>query len=329
MIEFIFTIDYELYGSGHGNLRELVYEPTERLMEVFRRAGARFVPFVEVAELEVIESNGTDAAIDDIRRQVHRLYAEGFTPGLHLHPQWYEGRHCNGEWVLNYAEYNLCVLSPARIAEIVDKGIRYLRTLVGMAKYTPIAFRAGNRLFQPTSAAADVLVSRGVRIDSSVFKGGCRREYNLDYRRATANGYYWRFRHDAARAEPTGPLLELPIFTRQVPFWEMSSGKRLALERRSLSTSRWKKKFFRLGDLMRFRHPLKLDFCRMTRHELISALGEVIRDDERTPTEMKPIVAIGHTKELVDLDTVEHLLSYLAARNIRVSTFDDVYEKCE
>ena len=69
MINCIFTLDYEIYGNGQGSLRELVYEPAERLAEVFRKAKARFVPFVEVAELEVIEAEGTDRAIDLVRQQ--------------------------------------------------------------------------------------------------------------------------------------------------------------------------------------------------------------------------------------------------------------------
>ena len=52
MIECIFTIDYEIYGNGEGSLQELVYEPAQRLMVVFEEWDARFVNFVEVAELD-------------------------------------------------------------------------------------------------------------------------------------------------------------------------------------------------------------------------------------------------------------------------------------
>ena len=31
MIECIFTLDYEIYGNGTGALKDLVYEPAERL----------------------------------------------------------------------------------------------------------------------------------------------------------------------------------------------------------------------------------------------------------------------------------------------------------
>ena len=48
MIEFVFTIDYEIYGNGTGALSELVYEPARRLKDLFQNYNARFVAFVEV-----------------------------------------------------------------------------------------------------------------------------------------------------------------------------------------------------------------------------------------------------------------------------------------
>ena len=72
--------------------------------------------FVEVAELEMIEANGTDPAIDLVKHQIRDFYEEGFELGLHLHPQWYNARYENGKWLLDYSEYNLCTLPRERIA---------------------------------------------------------------------------------------------------------------------------------------------------------------------------------------------------------------------
>ena len=85
MIDCIFTLDYEIYGNGTGTLKDLVYEPADRLRDVFRKWGARFVNFVEVAEFEKIEACGTDSAIELVRRQVGELYREGFEVVLFLH----------------------------------------------------------------------------------------------------------------------------------------------------------------------------------------------------------------------------------------------------
>ena len=120
MIEVIFTIDYEIYGNGQGSIKELVYDPAEKLAEIFRKRNSRFVVFVEAAELEMIETLGTDPAINMVKKQIKDFYEEGFEIGLHLHPQWYNAQYRNGSWQLDYSEYNLCLLPRERIAQILD-----------------------------------------------------------------------------------------------------------------------------------------------------------------------------------------------------------------
>jgi hypothetical protein len=329
MIECVFTIDYEIYGNGEGSLRELVYEPAERLMVTFRKWGTRFVVFVEVAELEMIEAKGTDQDIALVKRQIRDFYRDGFQLGLHLHPQWYNARYDNGRWLLDYSEYNLCKLPRKRIVQIVDRSIAYLRNVLGVADFTPLSFRAGNWLFQPTRTAASVLAERGIKVDSSVFKGGLRYQHNLDYRRALRNGHFWRFMDHADIPDPEGALLELPIHTQMVPFWKMLAPKRVSLQHIGFGGSESSvKKIYRLMDFMRFWHPLKLDFSCMSINEVECMLDGIIREDRRNPASFKPIVAIGHTKDLVEFETVESFISYLGERRIKISTFTDIYHKC-
>ena len=166
MIECIFTIDYEIYGNGEGSLRQLVYEPAERLMATFRKFKACFMPFVEVAELEMIEAKGTDPGIELVKDQIRDFYSQGFELGLHLHPQWYNARYENGKWNLDYKEYNLCTLPGERIIEIIDRAVAYLRKILGVADFIPLSFRAGNWLLQPTRTVAKVLAERGIKVVS-------------------------------------------------------------------------------------------------------------------------------------------------------------------
>src|SRR5262245_54521266 len=264
MIECVITIDYELYGDGSGALRELVYEPAARLMEVFRRRNVRFVAFVEAAELERIDACGTDAAIELVTQQVRALHAEGFEVGLHLHPQWCNARYLEGQWHLDDHEYNLCTLPRERIVQIVGDALACLRRLVDDPRFTPLAFRAGNWLFQPTHTAAGVLAQYGIRIDSSVFKGGRQHQNALDYRRALRHGYYWSFSRDVNEPDPAGPWTELPIYTEMVPFWRMLTARRVGLQMRGPGRSRAApRRLHRILDFLRPRYPLKLDVCRM------------------------------------------------------------------
>ena len=70
MIECIFTLDYEIYGNGQGSLKELVYDPAEKLKAIFQKWDSHFVLFVEAAELEMIEAQGSDDAIHMVKQQI-------------------------------------------------------------------------------------------------------------------------------------------------------------------------------------------------------------------------------------------------------------------
>ncbi len=328
MIECIFTLDYELYGNGAGSLKELVYEPAERLREIFFKWNARFVNFVEVAEFNQIDAWGTDPAIDLVKRQIREFHQEGFEIGLHLHPQWSNGRYEKGKWILDYDEYNLCTLVRPRISEIVDQSLAYLRDAVGESSFTPLSFRAGNWLFQPTEIAASVLADKGIQIDSSVFKGGLQHDNGLDYRPALQNGYYWTFGQDVNEPDPMGKWIEVPIHTEMVPIWKMPTSKRLGFAGGpTMGTRGTKQKLNRALDLLRFSYPRKLDFCRMTLSELTSTLEGIVGEDRGSPDAYKPIVAIGHTKDLTDPQTVDSFLSFLRHNQIEISTFEAAHSK--
>jgi len=328
MIEVIFTLDYEIYGDGTGPLRELVHEPTERLCATFEKWNARFVNFVEVAEFEQIEAAGTDSAINSVKKQVREMHRAGYEIALHMHPQWYNARREQDRWVLDNAEYNMCVLPEDRITTMVERAVDYLRDMVHEPGFTPLSFRAGNWLFQPTRVAARELSRQGIRIDSSVFKGGLQHNHKLDYRPALKNGYYWPFSSDVNVPDSNGPWLELPIYTELVAPWKMATSKRMGMGN-SYGPSRQdlRKKVNRGLDLLRFRYPLKFDFCRMTLAEMTSTIDRVMEADRQDPDKLKPIVAIGHSKDLVDLPAVDSFLSFLADRQIAVSTFQSIESK--
>jgi hypothetical protein len=289
---------------------------------------------VEVAELATIDAHETDPAIGLVKQQIAQLHKEGFEIGLHLHPQWFNARRENGSWALDYSEYNLCTLKRERIEWIIQSSLEYLRGVLNDPGFTPTSFRAGNWLFQPTHPAAAVLAKRGFRVDSSVFKGGLQHRHNLDYRPAVKNDYYWKFQEDVNVEDPEGRLLEIPTYTSLVPFWRMLTGKRLASQQKSQGSTNkvappsLRQRVSRFRDLLRFRYPLKFDFCRMTFDELRTSLDAVIRDDQNSPAALKPMVAIGHTKDLDDWETVVKFLSYLQDKEIKVSTLEEVYDRC-
>jgi hypothetical protein len=114
-----------------------------------------------------------------------------------------------------------------------------------------------------------------------------------------------------------------------VPAWSVLTAKRVALERKAAGTGRIIRKLAsRVRELGRWRRPLKFDYCAMTADEMRTMMSEIIRVDQDDPETFRPIVGIGHTKDLIDVDAVEAVLDYLHAHGIRVSTFSDVYDQC-
>jgi len=328
MIECIFTIDYEIYGDGTGSLNDSVYQPARRLKDIFDKWDAHFVNFVEVAEFDKIRTYNSDPDIGLIEKQIRELHAAGFEIGLHLHPQWCNARYERSRWVLDFSEYNLCTLSRNRITDIIEHSLAYLRKVLDQSDFTPLSFRAGNWLFQPTKTVASVLSDHGLKVDSSVFKGGAQRNYKLDYRPAAKNGYYWSFNDEVNQPDPTGAWIEVPIFTEMVTPWKMSTKKRISfggnigMVNRSI---KWK--LNRMCDFIRLQYPRKFDFCRMTLDELISIIDRVMREDRQSPAIYRPLVAIGHTKDFNDAATVDAFLSFLRSARVPITTFQDSYPR--
>jgi hypothetical protein len=330
MIEFVFTVDYEIYGNGEGSLRDLVYLPSAELRSVFLRHNARFVVFAEAAQLEMIEAFRSDPDIGLVKEQLREFHATGFEIGLHIHSWWYGARRESGRWFLDYDSYNLCTLSEERIGEILERSISYLRTLLGEPGFIPVSFRAGHLLFQPSSPLSRKLAHQGIKIDSSLYRGGLWRQHGLDYRRCPKNEPYWRFTDDITRPEPDGALLEVPIYTHMAPIWELFTSKRVRLQQVGLSAKQSRKKVLkRFPDMVRPTYPHKFDVGQMTKHEIDKMIENTLKRDEKDPSRFQPVVVIMHTKDPIDFFGMESLLTRLESANAKVSTFSAVLDRIQ
>ena len=321
VIECVFTLDYEIYGNGKGSLRDLVLDPTRRLSELFQEFGAPFVVFAEAVEFARIEEAKSDPDTAEVRAQLRELRRFGHEIALHLHPWWANARYEDGRWCLDWSERSICTLEPDRVEAIVSGAIRYLRDSLGDPSFTPLSFRSGLWAMQPTPVIANVLARHGVRVDSSVFKGGRVHGLGLDYRPALANDGFWRFGSDVNVQDPHGTLWEFPIHTQMVPFWQMLGRKRLKLQNKMRSTGQSTPLPRRWRDFLRFRYPRKLDFCRMTFEEMREVIEIVLKERQVRRGERSLVVAIGHSKDFVDSEAIRRFLQFLQERSVRVTTF--------
>jgi hypothetical protein len=324
MIEFVFTLDYEIYGNGEGSLRTLVLEPTQRLAEIFQEFGMPIVVFAEAVEFAKMEETHSDPDTAGVRAQLRELRSAGHEIALHLHPWWANAAYEDGRWHMDWSERNIGTLEPDRVEAIVSGAIRYLREALEDPGFTPLSFRAGQWAIQPTPVIAEALARNGVRLDSSLFKGGRIHGLGLDYRPALGNDDFWRFGDDVNVADPQGKLWEIPIHTQLVPFWQMLGRKRLQLQRKTRSASYGTPLPHHWRDFLRFRYPRKLDFCRMTFEEMCGAIELVLEQRQARP-EHSPLVAIGHSKDFVDSEAVRRFLVFLQERAVAVTTFSRLF----
>ncbi len=321
MIECVFTLDYEIYGNGEGSLRDLVLDPTRQLQEVFQEFGAPFVVFAEAVEFARMEEFQSDPDTAGVRAQLRELRSAGHEIALHLHPWWANARYENGQWRLDWREQNICTLDSVRAEVIISAAISYLRDCLNDPTFTPLSFRAGSWLMQPTAVVAEVLARHGIELDSSVFKGGWANRLGLDYRPARANGGFWRFSSDVNVPDPHGSLWEIPIYAQMVPFWAMLGSKRLKLQKKATNAGTGTPISRHWRDFLRFRYPRKLDFCRMTFDEMRTTIEEALEEAQGQQEARRPVVAIGHSKDLVDLTSIQRILEFLQRRDIAVTTF--------
>jgi hypothetical protein len=207
------------------------------------------------------------------------------------------------------------------VEAIVAGAISYLRDALDDPRFTPLSFRSGLWVMQPTAVIAEVLARHGVRVDSSVFKGGRIRDLGLDYEQALRNGGRWRFSADINTPDPRGPLWEVPIHTQLVPFWEMLGPKRLTLQKRVPKAANGAPLPRRWRDFLRFRYPRKLDFCRMTFEEMRESLKGALSRPQPGAAGPSPVVAIGHSKDLTDFEGIERFLTFLGQQGVAITTF--------
>ena len=231
----LLTLDYEVYfGRDTGTVERSILQPTEALLAVARRHGAKLVFFVDAGFIlklrdEMHKSPRLAADHDKICRQVEALAREGHEIQLHIHPHWEDSSWSEAGWNIDVSRFALQSFPQEQVHDIVRRYTAVLRELAGPeAAY---AYRAGGWVIQPFERIRPALLENGVTIDSTVFAGGYRegRVQPYDFRAAPAKTR-WCFDHDPVVEKQGGPFLEVPIASRRVRpdfFWRFAAMKKL------------------------------------------------------------------------------------------------------
>lgn len=328
MYKILFTSDYEIHGSGMGSPKELVVDPTTRMLDQFDRYGAKLTIMADIGEIlkfkEYAEKTGDDRfGWGAIATQLQRAVKTGHDVQLHIHSSYFNATwdEAKQHWKQDWSEYDLASLPYERVKEMVVRGKALLEETCRKVKpdYECFAFRAANWSMHPSGAIVKALIEEGFRIDTSVWKYGRYDDLvKFDYRYAHSDLVPWPIdESDVCRRDPEGKLFEFPIYTEEKPLWTFLTANRVyrvvaqrlnplpdpdpmdAPAQSGVHEAPQSRGARLLGKAKKAiaKHPWKVDFNQCTGKQLIDALLRVEkRYGHRDASQPLPFVLIGHSK---------------------------------
>ncbi|MDY0168401.1 MAG: hypothetical protein RBS80_17765 [Thermoguttaceae bacterium] len=329
MIHLVLTLDYEIFGSGAGDVLRDIVEPTNRILDLCDRYSAVLTIMFEVGEYWAFREAEEQGLLrldyspaGEMEQQARRAIAHGHDVQLHLHPQWLAATLDGGIWRLRHDLWRFPDL-PHGLGSRDDRlsmtgalwqGRQTLERLLTPVRpaYRCRAFRAGGFFLQPAAGAIRAMRSAGIVADSSVVPGyWSESPWRVDYRRAPADqSYWWSSADDVASVGALGThILELPVFSRNGRYWNTFKWARLrpALKRARLEQrdahSRVKgaarstpSPMSVLRKLISTR-AITVDFCKLSAADMLHAVGAAVDAVQRSAGSTVPLVMIGHSKD--------------------------------
>ncbi|PCH68698.1 MAG: hypothetical protein COC06_09000 [Bacteroidales bacterium] len=355
MTSLCLTLDYELFGSGRGNVFQHIIEPTNRMLSICGQHKIKLTIFFEVVEywkLKEAYENGISMGYKSnpalaMEEQIKRAYQLGHDVQLHLHPQWIDAKYENEQWVLNLDYWRLPEV-PDQANETISMGLSDLigkgkETLESILKtecpeYKCNILRAGGYNIDPSDRLVKVLKKHSFIADSSVYYGG-KAEGNLsryDYSTITEWKAYWYASDDSLvkSNDISSGILELPIFAKKkrrflkydrVRIKSAMQNKANSLEKfknNSTKKSKWETLKFLLG-----KEALTWDFCLFSKGKMRSFFKSANKLQKQSVYLFHPFILVGHPKDFYYTDALLYLIQQTKRSEIVFYTISELVAK--
>jgi len=351
------TADYEVFGDGSGDVRSCLIDPTDALLSTMDRHGAGLTIFFEVCEYWAFKEAEADGLLSHLgyspswlmEEQARRAVAAGHDVQLHLHPQWGGSRYRDGRWWMNFDSWRLPNLAddPAggddslSLRGIFRRGKETLETMLRPVDpdYRCVAFRAGAWCIQPEEDILKAMSENNFLIDSTVAPG-LHSDDGLnyyDFRGVGSGNALWKISDSVTNHDPRGALFEIPISTMRVAGWRLFLNKlSRRLSRRSGVRAPQAAGHYPAirsaslaGEVVRhlLPQPVMFDYCTLKASEMEGFVTQAVAEDKQGT--IRPLVAIGHPKNLAAIDELKIFMDicterYVTRGVIRFSTFREV-----
>lgn len=332
-----FTLDYELFGDGSGDVYVHQIETTYKLVETLETYGAKLTVFFEYGQYlfyERFAEREPQFAVRNklIRSQLVDLIKRGHDVQLHLHPTWIGASIDQGVVILKASQFDITKLEDDLMLETLKDGKRFLEEL--LVKYNPnykcIAFRAGAWSANKSHSYISALTAAGFEVDSTVVRGAyLDSSYGkFDFRKCVPDSF-WFINKSLTRSGLPAVILELPIMSLvgYRHFLKNFSRKRIKIHGRMKTDYPVKltdKNLTKMGKLKKIikRNYIMGDFNFLSSNSLKNLTKLYLR---KTKGEIIPIILIGHSKTSFFNDELEPYLKYVCEHpELYFSTISDI-----
>lgn len=209
------TIDYELFmGRKTGSVLNCMIYPLDKLLVILEKYNIKITIFVDAAYLLKLSmlKNEYESLQNDytlITNQLKKMSVAGHDIQLHIHPQWLHATYDGVEWKLKSEHYKLSDLDSYEAQLLFKKSKEILEKIINK---TVVAFRAGGYSIQTYKNYPKLLLTNGIKIDSSVLTGATNKGPNqsYDYRDVVSSNHY-NFDENILVPNKNGHFIELPI----------------------------------------------------------------------------------------------------------------------
>ena len=363
MIHLVLSLDYEIFGNGSGDVRRDMIAPTNRLLGLSEKYGAKLSIMFEVGEYWAMKEAEAAGSLrlgyspsGEIEQQLQDAAGRGHDVQLHLHPWWIGARFENNRWQLRPEQRRLSDLpnnlgshhDPRSIVEVLSRGKKTLEAIVRPVRpgYECLVYREAMFWGQPSELLVAGLKQAGLGADSSVVKG-LYETYPVptDYRRAeAATGYWWTRADEISLSGPEGEhIIEFPVWSQMRLYASNFKGtklrvslKRRAVERASANghgMMQARKSRDSLRTILKklgSSQPMKYDFCKLSARDMIRGLRQSLESDEGTDEGVgTPLVMLGHSKDFWNDRNLGRFLEFVStqcAKRVCFGTLGDLTE---
>lgn len=353
-IHILITADYELFGNGSGDVLNCMIRPTDLIIKILEKYGAKLTLFAEMIEYWEIKKAIDKGVLDlnsydpsgEIEKQLKNLISRGHDVQFHMHPQWIGAKFEEGAWKLNYKYWRTPMVPGGLGSEektfsligLFHKGKRCLERICQPenGNYRCIAFRAGGYCIQPHKLVFKAMEKTGYLADSSVFPGGFEKsEYTyFDFRDVKYYSPYRPDLNDIAKHNPSNAILEIPIYSVRMILPKAiltSITPKANLRPPGCSGKGFDKKIGKRRFLDIY-HIKKWDFCTLNTYGMKDILKKALNRNEG---KTNILVMTGHPKSFNNISSLDKFLRWttkIIEKNpdIKYSTFSEaVYDYME